>query len=271
MIVSGHHEPAFTVASFATTTHSRPSTMPMPVTTPGAGRLAIVVIVGDEQADLEEVRVGVAELGDALAGGELSLLVLAARSCRARRPRGAGLRARATSALSSRSRVVTLPARVALRSANQSLMYCTRSAVDVPGPNSLPTPCVCSASMSSFGMMPPPVTRMSSRPCSLEQLADAGEQRHVRAGEDREADHVDVFLDGRAGDHLRRLVQAGVDDFHAGVTQRGGDDLGAAVVAIEAGLGDEHADGTHEEQVLGTGREAWKRQTTRTRRWDQPA
>ena len=98
--------------------------------------------------------------------------------------------------------------------------------------------------MSSFGMMPPPVIRMSSRPCLDEQVAHAREERHVRAGEDREADHVDVLLHGGGGDHLGRLVQAGVDDLHAGVAQRGGDDLGAAVVAVEAGLGDEHSDWT---------------------------
>ena len=39
-----------------------------------------------------------------------------------------------------------------------------------------------------------------------------------------------------------RLVQPGVDDLHAGVAQRAGDDLGAAVVAVEAGLGDDDAD-----------------------------
>ena len=37
VMVSGHHEPAFTVASFATTTVSRPATLPIPVTTPAAG------------------------------------------------------------------------------------------------------------------------------------------------------------------------------------------------------------------------------------------
>src|SRR3954463_7492943 len=35
--VSGKYEPPFTVASFATITHSRPSTTPMPVTTPALG------------------------------------------------------------------------------------------------------------------------------------------------------------------------------------------------------------------------------------------
>ena len=63
----------------------------------------------------------------------------------------------------------------------------------------------------------------------------------VRAGEDREADDVDVFLDGGGGDHLGRLAQAGVDHFHAGVAQRARDDLGAAVVAVQAGLGNQHS------------------------------
>src|SRR5919201_4024776 len=37
LTVSGKYEPPFTVASLATTTHSWPSTMPMPVTIPAAG------------------------------------------------------------------------------------------------------------------------------------------------------------------------------------------------------------------------------------------
>ena len=38
-MVSGHHEPALTVASLATTTTSRPDTTPTPVTTPAPGAL----------------------------------------------------------------------------------------------------------------------------------------------------------------------------------------------------------------------------------------
>src|SRR5882757_5881632 len=60
----------------------------------------------------------------------------------------------------------------------------------------------------------------------------------VGAGEDGEADNVDVFLYRGGGDHLRGLPEAGVDDFHAGVAEGAGNDLGAAVVAVEAGLGD---------------------------------
>jgi len=60
----------------------------------------------------------------------------------------------------------------------------------------------------------------------------------VRAGKNGEADDVNVFLDGGGGDHLGRLAQAGVDDLHAGVAEGAGDDFGAAVVSVEAGLGD---------------------------------
>ncbi len=37
VMVSGHHEPAFTVASFATTTTGRSWIWPRPVTTPAPG------------------------------------------------------------------------------------------------------------------------------------------------------------------------------------------------------------------------------------------
>ena len=47
---------------------------------------------------------------------------------------------------------------------------------------------------------------------------------------------------GGGGDHFGRLAQAGVDHFHAGIAQGAGDHLGAAVVAVEAGLGDQDAD-----------------------------
>ena len=104
------------------------------------------------------------------------------------------------------------------------------------------TPSFFSSGMSSAGIVPPTVTTTSSTPCSREQLDHPRDQRHVGAGEDREADRVGVLLDHRLGDLLRRLVQAGVDHLHAGVAQGAGDDLGAAVVPVEAGLGDDDAD-----------------------------
>src|SRR6267142_4551499 len=71
-----------------------------------------------------------------------------------------------------------------------------------------------------------------------EQIHELRADGVVGAGEDREADDVDVFLDGGGGDHFRGLAKAGVDDFHAGVAEGPGDDLGAAIVAVQARLGD---------------------------------
>ena len=64
----------------------------------------------------------------------------------------------------------------------------------------------------------------------------------MRAGEDGETDDVDVFLDGRGSHLLGGLPETGVDDFHPGVAQGTRDDLGAAIVAVEAGLGDEDSE-----------------------------
>lgn len=74
------------------------------------------------------------------------------------------------------------------------------------------------------------------------ELDDAGHKGHVRAGENRESNDVDVLLDGGFRDLLRRLAQAGVDDLHPMVAQRAGDDLDASVMTIEAGLGHEDPD-----------------------------
>src|SRR3954471_2673255 len=72
-----------------------------------------------------------------------------------------------------------------------------------------------------------------------QELDDAGEERHVGAGEHGETDGVRVLLQGGLDDLLRRLVQAGVDDLHPGVTQGAGDDLGPPVVPVESRLGDD--------------------------------
>jgi len=69
-----------------------------------------------------------------------------------------------------------------------------------------------------------------------EELDDAGDDHVVGAGEDGEADAVDVFLDGGGDDHLWGLAKAGVDDLHASVAEGAGDDFCAAVVAVKARL-----------------------------------
>ena len=78
----------------------------------------------------------------------------------------------------------------------------------------------------------------------LEERTDPWKERHVGAAQDGKTHHVHVFLNRGGSDHLGGLVEPGVDDFHAGIAERGGHDLGTPVVAIEAGLGDEHANGT---------------------------
>ena len=95
-------------------------------------------------------------------------------------------------------------------------------------------------------MMPPPKTTMSVAFCLLEQLEHPAELRHVRAGQDGQPDRVGVFLQRRGDDLLRRLVQPGVDDLDSGVAQRTRHDLGAAVVPVQAGLGDDDPDLAHD-------------------------
>src|SRR6267142_2065960 len=56
-----------------------------------------------------------------------------------------------------------------------------------------------------------------------EEFHELGADGVVGAGENREADDVDVFLDGGGGNHFGGLAKAGVDDFHAGVAECAGD------------------------------------------------
>ena len=69
--------------------------------------------------------------------------------------------------------------------------------------------------MSASGMTPPPNTSTSPRSALPQLLHHPGEQREVRARQQRQADGVDVLLERGLGDLLGRLVQAGVDDLEA--------------------------------------------------------
>ena len=60
--------------------------------------------------------------------------------------------------------------------------------------------------------------------------------------EDGNADRVDVLLQGRRSNHLGCLSQASVNNFHAGVAQRAGNDFRAAIVAVETGFRDDDSD-----------------------------
>jgi len=79
--------------------------------------------------------------------------------------------------------------------------------------------------------------RLQAGPPQL--LHQAGGDRQVSAGKDREADDRYILLQRRLDDLLDRLMQPGVDDLEPGLPQRQGHDACAAVVPVEAGLGDQ--------------------------------
>ena len=103
------------------------------------------------------------------------------------------------------------------------------------------TPPSISSAASSAGIVPPTTMSTSSAPLRAQTVHDPRHERHVGAREDRDSDRVGVFLDRRLDDLLGGLMEAGIDHLHAGVAQGARDDLGAAVVSIEAGLGDDDA------------------------------
>ena len=127
-------------------------------------------------------------------------------------------------------------------------LMCSRMKVTVvssvvPGPKMAATPWFMRGWMSWAGDGAAKDEEDVFRVLGAKELGDAGDDGVVGAGEDGEADAVDVFLDGGGDDHLGGLAEAGVDNLHACVTESSGDDLGAAVVAVKTGLGDEDADG----------------------------
>src|SRR5438309_4897004 len=79
------------------------------------------------------------------------------------------------------------------------------------------------------------------QPALAQLFQNAREQGHVRAGEDAQANGVDVLLQRRFGDHLRCLADTGVDHLEPGITQRSSDDLRPAIVAVQARFGNQYA------------------------------
>ena len=61
------------------------------------------------------------------------------------------------------------------------------------------------------------------------------------AGKQRQPDGVGVLLDHGAHHLIRGLVQSGIDHLEARIPERSGDDLCAAVVPVQAGLGHDHS------------------------------
>ena len=76
-----------TVASLATTTHSRPDTRPTPVMMPGAGRLVVVHAVGGQRRQLEERAAGVEQRVDPVARQQLAAVDVPLAAAPAEPPR----------------------------------------------------------------------------------------------------------------------------------------------------------------------------------------
>ncbi len=85
------------------------------------------------------------------------------------------------------------------------------------------------------------VRSVAAKAVSFQGIDHAGHEPHVGAGEDADADDVHVLLGGGSGHLVRRDPHAEVDDLHAGVAEGAGDDLDAAVMAVQAELGEEDA------------------------------
>src|SRR5215470_20062693 len=73
-----------------------------------------------------------------------------------------------------------------------------------------------------------------------ELLENLWKDRHLHPRQDAHAEHVHVFLNGRGHNLIGCSVEARVDDVHAGIAERAGNDFDASIVTIEAHLCEEH-------------------------------
>jgi len=73
-----------------------------------------------------------------------------------------------------------------------------------------------------------------------QKFHNARHDRVVCPGQNGKSDHLDILLKGSIDDHFRCLPEARVDYFHSGVAKSTSNDLRAAVVSVEARLGNEH-------------------------------
>src|SRR5438093_2172895 len=248
LIVSGHQQPAFTVASFATTTTGRPAIRPRPVTTPAPGACPSYWSNATSRPISNQVPPWSSR------ASIRSRAVSFPCSCWRRTLSGPPPCSRR--ALSSRYSAVRVLRRL---KGDERRGTGTGSRRDMLGcplfdvfhqirrgrARSEQPPDTVLAQRCDVLRRNDPAARHQHVVASGfdQQLLHAREQGQVGAGEDRQAHHVHVLLDRRLGDHFGGLVQPRVDDLHAGVTQGRGHDLRTAVVPVQAGLGDQHPNG----------------------------
>ena len=158
-------------------------------------------------------------------------------------------------AISPRSAPIITPRRISLRhdspAADVSVDCVPRSRTSassgVPVGNTAAAPASSSFGTSACGMVPPTTTAMS--PASAARSASTVRVVSATCAPDRIESPTtrNIFLQRDRHDVLDALPDTGVDHLETGVAQRARDDLGAAVMAVEAGLGDQHAGRGHSE------------------------
>ena len=87
------------------------------------------------------------------------------------------------------------------------------------------------------------VAAIFCQPLALQRIDQAGDEPHVRSGQDADANDVHVFLGGGSGNLIGGYAHPQVHDLHASVAEGAGDDLDAAVVAVQTKFGEQNAGG----------------------------
>ena len=89
-------------------------------------------------------------------------------------------------------------------------------------------------------MPPTTIGTVAAQPAARKSFEHVDDEHAVGSGQDRQADHMDALVAGRAPRSLRgREADALVDDLHADVACLDRDLFGAVAVAVEPGLADE--------------------------------
>src|SRR5215217_277293 len=200
LIVSGHHDPAFTVASFATTTTGRPCTMPIPVTTPAPGACPSYWSYATRRPSSRkrspESQRRVTRSRAVSFPCECCFSIFSAPPPSRRRSSSAR-----SSVLSSRRRLVlTRRSRFLLRLLGEPRLDVAH---EVGGGRAGSEQRARPHRVQGVHVLPrdDAPTRHEDVAAALraEQLEHAREERHVGPAQDREADDVDVLLNGGGG------------------------------------------------------------------------
>ena len=129
----------------------------------------------------------------------------------------------------------------------------TMSSIGVPGWKTAATPLCLSEATSWSGMMPPTSTSTSRHFVLLQQFHHPRHNRVMRAAQNRQSDHIDIFLQRGVDDHLGCLAKPGINDLHAGVAQSARNHLHSAVMSVHTRLGDKDsysALGSHRANII---------------------